>query len=546
MAFKFACALAALTFTLSSGLNTVPKVAPLPTVDVAALNQEVAKLGSRGPHHIAFRKFKKIVKAGGQPDAGAFEGVLRACKRAPSGPFTAKVVGFLGDMPPEDATSGFYSLDGDGSDLNPLTPLYALAFEACAADASPLDAMRVLEVMRNQNVPRTLGCYTDVLRAAMRGSELDRDVVAQVAGTVMRLLKADGMEPDGACYSVLVQVLLKAGRPDAALASFESMGDEDRATMPPSNWGRAVLAAARSRNAEKVHEILEAAWSRGISVSEPDMRAGLRCIGQEGDGYFRSEVVNVRHWRVATKILETLEEPTADDYHFAITACGRAGKGETALKLMQELRERLASQGVDVLPRKTYNSCLHATLREKMQGECQKLLIEMEKKKIGFDTVTYNIMLDQYAEAGDWRGAIRTLMQMDEVEEVSPTVVTFGTVIAAAARGQASFVASEILTRMRERYDIQPNTPCFVAALEACCRDPVPEDAAETAQTISTIMAEVGLDDERRELIGQLTREALRRDLSVVDSEAMSAAEGALGIALLGAGELNPGMTAEI
>eukprot|EP00968_Pinguiococcus_pyrenoidosus_P027544 scaffold7381_cov310-Pinguiococcus_pyrenoidosus.AAC.90 len=504
--------------------------------EIIELQTELVSLSSKVPHHIVFRKFKQIVKKGGEPDGAAFESVLRACQRAPSGPFALKVSQVLREMPPQDMLQGFFFVEDEGADLHPLTPLYGMAVEACARDAAPLDALRIMDLMREVSIPRIERNYVSVLRAAAQNRELDSESLAQIAGTAMRLLKVDGIRPGGDTYSMLLQTLLRAGRPEAALAAFEAMNDAQKSDMPPSNWGRAVLAASRCRNPEKVHELVEEAWGRGIRLSVPDMKAALRCLGQDGDGRFRSDVVSMRHWRIATRLLETIgDKASVDDYHFAITACGRAGKGQKALELFAELK---ALTGDEPAPRKTYNSCLHAALREEMMEETQQLLSEMQANKISFDVVTYNIMLDQYAQRGDWRGAIRTLQEMDDADDVSPNVVTFGTVIAAAARDKVSIVASELLSRMLAR-DTTPNTPCLMAALEACCVDPEEEDACASAIKVANLMidAQIDVDEDRRPLISQLLVEALRRDDAVDNSDLIQRSLDFLGISANDAAE---------
>lgn len=153
----------------------------------------------------------------------------------------------------------------------------------------------------------------------------------------------------------------------------------------------------------------------------------------------------------------------------------------------------------------------------------------MASRSIGLDVVSYNIALNSLAARGRFDEMLSLLEKM-ESSQISPTEVTFSTVIHGAARANNS-VAAVSLLRAHLRYcPVKPGDAAFGAALEACVRDPDAAQGAAAAQEVVAIMCDVEATPERRERIEKLAREALHR--GVLDPDRVDRAEAILGMAL--------------
>lgn len=98
--------------------------------------------------------------------------------------------------------------------------------------------------------------------------------------------------------------------------------------------------------------------------------------------------------------------------------------------------------------------------------------------------------LNSRARAGDARGAVDLLAEMDKAG-IAPSVVSFATAISAAANFNSSALAATLLTTM-EASGLTPNSFVFTAALTACENDPDDSAAAQAALAIVESMARAG------------------------------------------------------
>ena len=148
--------------------------------------------------------------------------------------------------------------------------------------------------------------------------------------------------------------------------------------------------------------------------------------------------------------------------------------------------------------------------------------------------------LNSRARAGDARGAVNLLSEMEEAG-IAPSVVSFATAIHAASSFNSSSLASALLSSM-EPAGVVPNAFVFTAALSACENDPDDAAASAAAQSIVDTMAAVqtkgasegDMDKELMDRCAAQVRRLLGRNLAGRDLNSVKADEAALGVSLTG------------
>lgn len=78
-------------------------------------------------------------------------------------------------------------------------------------------------------------------------------------------------------------------------------------------------------------------------------------------------------------------------------------------------------------------------------------------------------MISGHERVGEWREALSLAQVMERVEGVSPTVVTFNSVIGACKRARKPAEALAVLGLMR-RKGIKPDVISYNSAISACSR----------------------------------------------------------------------------
>lgn len=395
---------------------------------------------------------------------------------------------------------------------------------------SAVDAVRALDLDTELVTP---GAYAATLEVIARRAP-NAAAGALVGHTMARLKK----RPDGSAMcmkdellSPLAAALLKARKNQEALTAVDSLSAE----RSVRDYRVGILAASRLNDATKVKMIVQEAIldtkkdeTKGVAgLDEATLKFGMKVLAKSGD------------YRTPFAIVDSLprERRSPALYHAAITACGKARphpKGKTAMLLWKRLK---ADGFRDAIPRATYNALLHCAqgAHDEKEGDhananaTTAILAEMAARQISLDVVSYNIALNSLAARGRFNEMLDLLEKM-ESSKISPTEVTFSTVIYGAAKANNSIAAFQLLRAHVKYCPVKPGDAAFGAALEACLRDPDAAQGAASAKEVVAIMCDVAASPERRERIEQLARDALHR--GIIDPERVDKAEAILGMAL--------------
>lgn len=471
--------------------------------EIAAILKELPELGEKGKYNAATRRYKKLISLGGVADGPAYTGILTACAKGKIPQIAEKVVKDMVNTPP---ATGLKLSD------------FKLALRACARGARPEEAQEVLGHMEAAGVKPDADCFEMAMRSCIRAPAGQEKAIEAGARNIMFKMRQTGIEPDYNLYGALLQVLVRARRFKEALASFELLCIAGAPSM--SHYQNAMTAAVRTRDVDTVKSLL----------SEMNLEGTIHADTAQMLIDATKAVADAGEWRLACSLLARLPEPRpVATYHAVIAACSRAKNPKTTVQLFDQMR----AEGLEP-KRQTYNAVLHSTQSVGDFESANKVLGLMQENGITLNTVTYNIAISTRARVGDYRGAINLLAEM-EVAGLEPSVVSYATAINAAAKGNSSTAAAMLVNEMGPRWGLKPNEYVFTAAIAACENDPDDKTAADSAQRIVNVMAEIGIaDEEVKQRLGKQVTVQLHRDSAAADEAASDSDsdEGKLGTGL--------------
>ncbi|KAM3568934.1 hypothetical protein VYU27_008957 [Nannochloropsis oceanica] len=330
-----------------------------------------------------------------------------------------------------------------------------------------------LETLRTMS--KTAGVAPDVVSYTTAISACGRDW----DGALRVLAQAEGdgnIEKDARLYTAAMRVCASAGKRQEVLDLFERM--------------KAMQAAQTEKGEGKRRKL------GGKGESENDLlsmyiayNAVLEALKMEGD------------WRQALKVLQDMRQsgltPNSVNHNTVLDAIAEAGESTEALALLKQMKA-----GGTKPDKRSYTAVIKSMVKTANIIQGRELFEEMVATGITPDAVTYTTLMELYGQAGNkeqmeqlvqqmsrkrgfprdvraftaviraygraglWREALELLGTM-KARNVKPTVVSYGTAMAALAASARHVEAFELLETMK-REGVEPNQVVMEWAIEAC------------------------------------------------------------------------------
>ncbi|EWM23818.1 pentatricopeptide repeat-containing protein chloroplastic, partial [Nannochloropsis gaditana] len=329
-------------------------------------------------------------------------------------------------------------------------------------------ALETLRMMKDQAgiVPDVVS-FTTVITACGRDWDGAMRVLAQAE-------QESGVEKDARMYTAAMRVCANAGRRREVLELFERM--------------KAMQATQEKRKGGKER--------KGEGESEEDRLSVLIAYNAVLEA-----LKTDKEWRQALQVLQEMRRvglvPNVVNHNTVMDAIAEAGEAGEALALLKQMK-------VSRVPadKRTYTAAIKAMIKSADVLQGRELFEEMCAAGITPDAVTYTTLMELYGQAGNkeqmeelvqqmsrkrgfprdvraftaviraygraglWREALELLGTM-KARNVKPTVVSYGTAMAALAASGRHVEAFELLEAMK-REGVEPNQVVLEWATEAC------------------------------------------------------------------------------
>jgi pentatricopeptide repeat domain-containing protein 1 len=179
-----------------------------------------------------------------------------------------------------------------------------------------------------------------------------------------------------------------------------------------------------------------------------------------------SALGRIGHWQTAVKLLhESVEqglEPNVVLFTSAISACDKARQLKPALALLDEMHDYCVAPNMY-----TYSALISACDKAKEPLKALELLKQMKDENIEPNEYAYTAAISACGKGnGLWRHAYELMAEMRQ-RGVRPTVVTYNALISTLEKSSQPKKALELLKEM-EAEGVSPNERSFNSLINAC------------------------------------------------------------------------------
>ncbi|CAE7841718.1 Rpl12, partial [Symbiodinium necroappetens] len=244
-------------------------------------------------------------------------------------------------------------------------------------------------------------------------------------------------------YAVAIAALARAGKWQASLDLLFLML-ESALDAEVKAFGAAINACSKASRWRHASLLLEVA-----QTAQADM--GTIVVNTVMGACSRSQ-----QWRQTLHLLSTSKTPDLTTCNTAIAACARAEGWQHALTLLQEIPQRQLTRDTF-----SFNSVMSA-LTGKRWAIGVALLESMVLEQVPPDPVTYNSLMD--AAPHNAQELFRHML----CRRVTPTVISFNTVIASCSKSAKSQDEALHFLKDMRKHRLAPNLITFNSCIAAC------------------------------------------------------------------------------
>jgi len=336
-----------------------------------------AAIGSCGRNwRRAFRFFDELRRKE-PPDLATYRALLTACEK---GGQWERAVALFADMVVEERG------------LRPDAECYAALISACGRGGQWQRASLFFEDMQRRGIRPTLATYNALISAFGRSGEWRRAMdifhrLKRIETTAMTTTKKTTplLKPDMSTYDAAIAACARGEQWEEA----EALVREAAASLkvgPTVATYAAVLSAVELDQVDRALELVtpgDARTYHTLLIRCDDWRKGLKLF----DHLLR---------RLIEKKPEEDPALVVSAYDALISACGKAGEWETALRLFGELQSERGLEPTAATFRASIRACEKAGRRE----EASELFADLRRRGLTPDVVTYSAVIAATEKSG--------------------------------------------------------------------------------------------------------------------------------------------------
>jgi len=316
--------------------------------------------------------------------------------------------------------------------------------------------------------------------------------------------------PNNKRLTSILKTWANCARPDGADRCFEVLQhlrqhhDDGNLTANQYTYGVVVNAYARRGQPERCESVLRSMFSSGEHQSGDDghtssPRPNVILFNTVLSSWSKSNA-----WDAPERCMQLLEEMMARNHlrpdvytcTSIIDAYAKRGRAQEAERFLRSVIQPSSSSTTATpttpniptgirLNAFAFSSVMNAWCKSDAHDapdRCMRLLKEMEKRNIRPDTFTYATAIDAFASRGRAEEAEDLLLKemMGEEQQLSPSVVSFSSVIHAWSKSDAEDAPDRcmrLLTEMQENQHLEPNVITYTNVMSAFAKHNRPEEA---------------------------------------------------------------------
>lgn len=209
-------------------------------------------------------------------------------------------------------------------------------------------------------------------------------------------------------YNALFKILLRAGKFDSAIKVIKEMKENDMAIKPKSftllihHYGKVGMMTA----AEEAVDLMR---SFGLN---PDAKLY---------GVFLNGYLQAGDLESAARLLQSFSD--VEDFNAAISAYTRAGKADSALKVLEIMENNGCPANVQ-----TYDLLVRCLCRADMSEEASTVLENMQKNGLAPDVKVYNTLISYFCQKNRVDEALKLVSKVKEAG-CQPDIMTHNSLI---------------------------------------------------------------------------------------------------------------------
>jgi len=173
----------------------------------------------------------------------------------------------------------------------------------------------------------------------------------------------------------------------------------------------------------------------------------------------------LRDWRRALEVLNSLGQPSAAAYEATVVACGCSLQWEPACSLLEEMHQRRMACSALHSYELVISACGHAGEWERALNVLASVQHPLLHRREGI--ICFNAALAACKVANQWKQGLDLIEQMWRAGPM-PTIVSVCTAIVTCGRAGEPAHGLKLLDDMESR-GLRPDPMCFAAAISSCC-----------------------------------------------------------------------------
>lgn len=326
--------------------------------------------------------------------------------------------------------------------------------DAAAQCNAMQEAYAVVEQMKFRGIPRSEKLYEVLIRGCARNSPL------HFVFKVMRSMRNDGVNLKSAeAFKAVLQGCSRAGRVLSALHVVSRMRRENGLRPDLSIYEALLACCAKSRDPDRAFTILQTMRSDNVVPNARAYNYVVVACAELGDVERAFDVARtMRQVGICLNIVT---------YNNLLKACCNAGDLERAFDLTREM-----IQVRDVKPNShTYDVLIRGCGTQGKLDMALRLLDSMRVAGVSPTVITYSSVVSACARAGDIHALSHAMNVVKDMKRVGirPNIVTYNSLIHACARSCQAEQALSVLDAMRKE-NIRPDAVTLCSLVDACGR----------------------------------------------------------------------------
>ena len=371
--------------------------------------------------------------------------------------------------------------------ITPVESTYVAVMIACRNAGTPERAIEVYDACRTSGIEVSKRTMLLTMECAVKAKKL------QPAMRVKEDIEEQGWTLSPKVFDQLLKLTIdvdmpgedrKGRSPKARLVRacvlFEEMTSKSNVEPSPVAFNALLVGAARAKEPQLVAQTFDEMTSQGVSPSRETCEIALKALAEGGELAKSLNVFAVMRQRGLA--------PRKSTYTALILSCAKAKepKCDEAFEIFYRLRE----EGSVEPNRAMFAALIDCAIRAGKESYAFDAFDAMKEANIPPTMATYNRLIHACGQKGTANG-LRDAVRLYEyvlaqnAADLRPDAYTYGSIIAACAKGRDATKALSLLDEMLEKSDeVYPTTVVFNSCITACGQAGRWEDARKVFEKL--------------------------------------------------------------